>query len=53
MCNSYFSDNDSDSSEEELSHLLSSRRASSLARESSVGSQSGRPLETMVEESET
>ena len=50
-----FSDNDSDSSDDELSsHLLSaSRRGSSLSRDSPAGSRTGKPLETMAEESET
>jgi len=49
------SDNDSDSSDDELSsHLLSaSRRGSSLSRDSPAGSRTGKPLETMAEESET
>ena len=51
----HFSDNDSDSSDDDLSnHLLSaSRRGSSLSRDSPAGSRTGKALETMAEESET
>ena len=54
-CFIHFSDNESDSSDDELSSRLlsASRRGSSLSRDSPAGSRAGKTLETMAEETET